>query len=284
MRRLAAKCAIGRTAEALAPLQLKVSVGGGAEAIHATRRYVINMPADHVFVKLDSTNAFKTLRCDAMLEAMMCAVPELYQFAHAAYTVEPILQYNSNTVQTCEGPQQGDPLGPLIICITIPPLLRRLRSELRIGHLDDLTAGGRVDLVARNVELLEREATALRLQLNKAKCEFITKNAKLIMQKEFEGSIRTPFNGMRLLGVPVMPGDEVTAVLSEKTEDLRRASNFMPHFATVSGCADVAEVQSQHPQAAPHIMHVRLSVKPCAGRVRQDFTEMSVGHLECRDV
>jgi hypothetical protein len=89
--------------------------------------------------------------------------------------------------------------------------------------LDDLTAGRRVDLVARDVELIEREAAALGLQLNKAKCEFITKNAQLIGQKEFAGFIRTPFDGMRLLGAPVMPGDEVTAVLSEKTEDLRRA-------------------------------------------------------------
>ena len=57
-------------AAALAPLQLGVSVVAGAEAaIHATRRYVINMPANHVVVKLDFTNAFNTLRRDAMLEA-----------------------------------------------------------------------------------------------------------------------------------------------------------------------------------------------------------------------
>ena len=95
--------------EALVSLQLGVGVGGEAEAaIPATRRYVINMLADHVIVELDFTNAFNTLRRDAMLEAVKCAIPELYCIAHAAYTVEPILQYNSNTVLSCEGPQQGD--------------------------------------------------------------------------------------------------------------------------------------------------------------------------------
>ena len=51
--------------------QLGVGVRGGAEAaIHATRRYVINMPADHVVVKLGFTNEFNTVHRDATLEAV----------------------------------------------------------------------------------------------------------------------------------------------------------------------------------------------------------------------
>jgi hypothetical protein len=229
LRRLAAKCAnvyvIGSTAvTSMAPLQLGVGVAGGAEAaIHATRRYVLNMPDDNVVVKLDFTNAFNSLRRDAMLEAVEREVPELYRFAYAAYTVEPILQYGGDIVRSREGPQQGDPLGPLMFCITLHPLLSRLRSEFKIGFLDDLTTGGHVDVVARDVEVIARDAAALGLQLNEAKCEIISKNAHLTTHKVFAGFIKTPTSEMRLLGAPVLPGDEVTAVLNEKTEDLRRA-------------------------------------------------------------
>jgi hypothetical protein len=174
-------------AVALTPLQL--SDGGGAEAvIHATRGCAINMSTDRVVVWLDFTNAFNTLRRDAVLEAMKCDVPELCRFAHATCTVELILQSISSAVRCCEGPQRGDPLSPHRLCIAIHLLLRRIGSVLRIRYLDDLTAGGRVDLVARGVELIRREAAVFGLQRNKAK------NAQQITQKGFDGFTAFPFN------------------------------------------------------------------------------------------
>ena len=38
--------------------------------------------------------------------------------------------------------QPGDPLGPLLFCITLHPLLEGLLSDLRIGYLDDIGLGG----------------------------------------------------------------------------------------------------------------------------------------------
>lgn len=227
-RRLAAKCAnayvVGKMAAVLAPLQLGVGVPGGAEAaIHATRRYVSTMPDSHVVVKLDFTNAFNTLRRDCMLEAVASEVPELYRFVYASYAVEPILDYGAGTVRSREGPQQGDPLGPLEFCVTIQPLLKRLQSELRIGFLDDLTLGGYSDVVASDVDLIDREAAALGLKLNKSKCEVIGNSEQVLMQSAFVGFRSTSVGEMRLLGAPVMPGLEVSKALDEKTQDLQRA-------------------------------------------------------------
>jgi len=137
----------------LAPLQLGVGVPGEAEAaIYATRRYVSNMPDDHVIITLDFKNAFNSLRRDAMLEAVERDVPELYRFAQSAYT--PSNQYGNDTVKSRKGPQQGDPLGPLMFCITIKPLLSLFQSELPIGFLDYLTIGGQLDIITRDVELI----------------------------------------------------------------------------------------------------------------------------------
>jgi len=60
LRRIAANSYVieSRSTE-LQPQQLGTGVSGGAEAaVHDTRRFVQNLPTDHVLVKLDFTNAF----------------------------------------------------------------------------------------------------------------------------------------------------------------------------------------------------------------------------------
>jgi len=90
--------------------------------------------------------------------------------------------------------------------------------------IDDLTNGGHFDIITKDVELIEREAALLGLQLNEAKCEIICPNDSSATHKpEFPDFISTPVHEMRLLGAPVMPGGEVTNVLRDKTDDLNRA-------------------------------------------------------------
>ena len=143
-RRLAAKCAntyaVNKLSAQLAPIQLGVGVPGGAEAaVHATRRYVMSMPNENVLVKLDFSNAFNSLRRDCMLEAVAKDIPEIYRFAHASYSCSSVLKFGAHSIISEEGPQQGDPLGPMLFCLTIHPLLMNLKSELRIGFSDDVT-------------------------------------------------------------------------------------------------------------------------------------------------
>src|SRR4029077_1049838 len=66
-RRLVAKvaCRFGsdHCVNYLKPRQLGVGVKGGTEALaHGARRYLDNLPNNHVFVKLDFTNAFNSIR------------------------------------------------------------------------------------------------------------------------------------------------------------------------------------------------------------------------------
>ena len=90
-RRLAGKVASRRVADRaaalLAPRQLGFAVPGGAEAaVHATRRYISDLPSGHVFVKVDFTNAFNTIRRDVVLEAVSRHLPELLPYALSAYS------------------------------------------------------------------------------------------------------------------------------------------------------------------------------------------------------
>ena len=144
LRRIAAKCANAHATAVLAdylqPLQLGVGTPGGCEAaVHATRRYMESMPDGHCVVKLDFTNAFNSLRRDAMLEGVQQRIPGIYKFVHLAYSQPTQLIYQGHIIWSRQGPQQGDPDGTALFCNTIQPLLQTLQSELKEGYVDDVT-------------------------------------------------------------------------------------------------------------------------------------------------
>ena len=63
LRRLAAKCVNSHVIEdrskIVQPRQVGVGLANGAEtAIHATLRYISQLPSGHAFIKLDFANAF----------------------------------------------------------------------------------------------------------------------------------------------------------------------------------------------------------------------------------
>ena len=179
LRRLAAKIVNKTATESLipilAPIQLGVGVRGGMEAaVHAARLYVQDMPSSNcVLAKLDFKNAFNTIRRDTMLEAVQRTLPEAYGFVHAAYSTPSTLFYGSDTISSEEGVQQGDPLGPLLFCLALHPILTECKAELRAGYLDDITLGGDVNLIGDEVDMLKTRALKIGLALNENKCELI---------------------------------------------------------------------------------------------------------------
>ena len=144
--RLAAKVASLKVrdemAALLAPHQLGYGVRGGVEAaVHAARLYVRDLEQRCV-LKLDFKNAFNTLCRDKMLRAVQTFIPVLLPFVHSFYSAPSSLCWGDKIIQSMEGVQQGDPLGPLLFCLTIHPLVFLLKSELSIWYLDDGTIEG----------------------------------------------------------------------------------------------------------------------------------------------
>jgi hypothetical protein len=174
-RRIAAKCAnkyaIKSIGDYLRPIQLGVGSPGGCEAtVHATRRFIENMPVDHCVVKLHFSNAFNSLHRDAILNALLEKAPGIYKFCYLYYSKPSVLVYNGHTIQSSEGSQQGDPLGALLFCCTIQQLLLSLVSELNLGYMDDVTLGGPVPQVAQDVDTIVARA-------NKSVYSSMTRNA-----------------------------------------------------------------------------------------------------------
>ena len=130
------------------PHQLGVGTPGRCEAaVHSTRRYLEALPPDHVVVKLDLSNAFNSIHRREMLLSVYDRIAELYAFCRSAYSQPSCLFFGPYIVSSEEGVQQGDPIGPLLFCNTIHPVLSSLESNLNLGYLDDVTLGGTVETV-----------------------------------------------------------------------------------------------------------------------------------------
>lgn len=170
LRRLVAKVAglsvvVDMTA-LLAPRQLGYGVRGGAEAaVHAARKFLSNMDPDHALVKLDFRNAFNSIHRDSMLEAVRDLSPTIYPFVHSVYSSPSLLRWGDRTISSAEGVQQGDPLGPLLFCLTIHRHSLELRSEVCIMYLDDITLGGSCTDILHDLQVIA-DAANLGLVLN----------------------------------------------------------------------------------------------------------------------
>jgi len=157
------------SASLLAPRQLGFGVSGGAEAaIRAARRFLDNMQPEKLFIKIDFRNAFNTLRRDAILEAIEKHFPELLPYTTLTIGSSSELQFGEFVISSEEGAQQGDPLGPLYVCLVFKELLESLESELVLGYLDDVA-----EIVFQNFILLESTAMYLGLEVKRSKCEII---------------------------------------------------------------------------------------------------------------
>ena len=227
-RRLSSKCASSyasdRAAAYLSPKQLGVGVSGGCEAaVHATRRFLSGMDDEQIVVKLDLTNAFNSLHRDRMLLSVAEILPDLAPYCFQAYAEESILQFGNFTIKSRVGPQQGDPLAPLLFCLPLQPCLLETRSPLSFGYLDDLTLGGRAETVASDVELIERSCSALGLTLNRPKCEVITRNSNNTGHNSLLDFRQIAVEEAQLLGAPLSSEKALQQSLKTRIEELQES-------------------------------------------------------------
>lgn len=263
LRRLVSKCANtyaqSKLSDYFQPSQLGVGVSGGCEAaVHATRRFVENFNPNDVLVKLDFSNAFNTLHRDAMLQSVSNELPEVYRFCHSAYSRETILQFGNKSVISAEGVQQGDPIGPLLFCLTLHPILNSLSSPLKIGYLDDLTLGGSRSSVNKDVLTVMNSGSSIGLFLNEAKCEIIS-HAPESSNLHINKFVHVFPPDAVLLGAPLLEGPALDQSLSTHMASLstgqKRLNLITSHDALLLLKSSLS---------APKLLHT-LRAAPCSG-------------------
>ena len=177
--------------------------GGGEALAHTARRYLENLSTDKAFVKLDFENAFNSVRLDAVLEVVARLRP---------YLVPSFLWTGDSCLESAEGVQQGDPLGPLLLCLPLDAPLKGLHCELVSGYLDDVGIGDSVPNLITQLRQFDSAAALIGLRLNHAKCEVIGLSAdqKPIWDSSGYKFLVTRMEDASLLGAPLtLPGTDV---------------------------------------------------------------------------
>jgi len=265
LRRLSSKLVNGSASEKLAPLlaplQVGVGVRGGMEAaVHATRMYCDKISkSDRILTKLDFSNAFNSLRRDAILKASLDAIPEWYPFLHSAYAGTSHLFWGSSIIDSSEGVQQGDPVGPLLFCLTVHILLSSCRCEFKVGYLDDFTLGDEPVTVASEVARLEEGALNLGLTLNFNKCEVISAHASSALPPHLENFIRVEVDHGILLGSPLSSRGSMDELLEARILGLQVASSRLRLLQ-----AHDALIILKNSMSLPSLLHILRSA-PCSG-------------------
>ena len=239
LRRLVAKVAGARVMEEmgalLAPRQLGYGTKLGSEAaVHAARLFLQHAESSAVMVKLDFCNAFNSIRWDKMLECVQDLAPDLFAYVHSAYSAPSSLFWGDKILHSAEGLQQGDPLGPLLFCLSIHHLCTQLKSELCIFYLDDGTLGGSMETVLHDLALVEQLGSKLGLKLNCQKSELFCSNddARAAILSSLQGARVIDLSDASLLGSPIGSVRSIESSLREKIELLRRMGSRLSGLLT----------------------------------------------------
>ena len=244
----------------LSPHQLGYGFSKGAEAaVHAARFYLRNIGSNKVLLKLDFTNAFNSIRRDKMLEAVQRLAPSIYLFVHSVYSSPSSLFWSDKIIQSSEWVQQGDPLGPLLFCLTIHHVYSLLKSELCIFYLDDGTLGGALSDVLHDFEVIKKEAGIVGLHLYTQKSEVISINPDLV------ATVQSALSGIRmvnpadatLLGSPIGDIGSITVAIDTKTTMLKCLRERL-HYLT----SHDAYLLLRHSLAIPKLLYL-LRTSPC---------------------
>ncbi|CAG9109033.1 unnamed protein product [Plutella xylostella] len=232
-RRLVAKVG-GRAVKSemsvfLQPHQLGYGTALGCEAaIHATRSFAMTgceNASNDIILKVDLKNVFNSIERDGMLSKIQEHIPTLYPFLSQCYSLPSQLFYDSESISSQVGAQQGDPLGPLIFSLAINDVVKSLASPLNVWYLDDGTIGGNIDTVEKDMKAIIDMFKEMGLELNSNKCELFCCSPNIPNLS----TITNLIPGMKLLdktnftvlGAPIFP-EGVPPLLDGKREGINK--------------------------------------------------------------
>ena len=211
----------------------------GCEAtVHSVREFIHRSDEhyENIIIKLDLSNAFNSVRRDAMLKATFDHMPSIYPLAYESYNRDSNLFFGDFIMKSSCGVQQGDPLGPTLFSIAINDIIKTDDLDLNIWYLDDGCIGGDPDQVIRHTKNLIDHFESIGLKINMAKCELLCLGHTTLSQdlSDLPGIQITKADDWHLLGAPLNE-DSIPGFMEKKTAQintlLKNLDDIEPHQA-----------------------------------------------------
>ncbi|GJX55421.1 putative reverse transcriptase domain-containing protein [Tanacetum coccineum] len=157
-----------------------------------------------------------------MLEEVRLRCPTISRWVEFCYSSPARLYYGEHSMWSCQGVQQGDPLGPPLFSLVLHPLICKIRDSfnlcLRAWYLDDGTIVGDTLVVGKVLELITEDGPRCGLHLNvdKTKLFWPKEDPRSRLEGVFPPNISRPLYGVKLLGGPVSVDADFSSALVTK--------------------------------------------------------------------
>ncbi|GJY65899.1 putative reverse transcriptase domain-containing protein [Tanacetum coccineum] len=179
-RRLVSKVAsssIGNSMNTyLQDFQFGVGVPGGCEAVLHSVNRLIESKGNEVGLSMllvDFKNAFNLVDMSVLLEETRVRCPSIAPWVEFCYARPARLYYDDSVLWSCQGVQQGDPLGPLLFALALHPLVQTINQSceltLQAWYLDDGTIVGDTLMVSKELDIIKNDGPA-RVSLDEGFC------------------------------------------------------------------------------------------------------------------
>nr|GEW02087.1 hypothetical protein [Tanacetum cinerariifolium] len=162
----------------LQDFQFGVGVPGGCEAVLHSVNRLNESKGKEVRLSLllvDFKNAFNLVDKSVLLEEARARCPSIARWVEFCYARHARLYYDDSVLWSCQGVQQGDPLGLLLFFRALHPLVQTINQSceltLQAWYLDDDTIVGDTLMVAKALNIIKNDGLARGLFLHVDKTE-----------------------------------------------------------------------------------------------------------------
>ncbi|GKA61491.1 putative reverse transcriptase domain-containing protein [Tanacetum coccineum] len=149
---------------------------------------------------VDFQNAFNLVDRTVMLEEVRLRCLAISCWVELCYSSPARLYYGEHSLWSCQGVQQGDPLGPLLFSLVLHPLICKIRDSFNL-----CTIVGDTLVVGKVLELITEDGPryGLHLNIDKTKLFWPKEDPRSRLEGIFPHNISRPLHVVKLLGGPV---------------------------------------------------------------------------------